>query len=112
MRRLTGVGEHPDRLDAIMFDELVPLHLARLELDRRIIDYAESLRDSDLEKMWDYRTLNGSPQRQRLRESLAHIFNHQTHHRGQAHAIISVLGLAEPDARDLLIMQREQKTTI
>jgi uncharacterized damage-inducible protein DinB len=60
------------------------------------------------EEVWDYRTLNGTPQRQRRREILAHLFNHETHHRGQAHAILTVLGVAEPEPLDLLIMQRDK----
>ncbi len=38
---------------------------------------------------------------------IAHLFNHETHHRGQAHAILTSLGIAEPEPFDLLIMQRE-----
>jgi len=108
MRRLTGAGNHPDRLDAIMFDRLPALDAARMALDARIIEFVESLTDSHLEEMWEYRTLNGTPQRQRRRDVLAHVFNHQTHHRGQAHAIVSILGVAEPTPLDLLLMQREQ----
>ena len=51
--------------------------------------------------------MNGALQQQPLREILAHLFNHQTHHRGQAHAALTALGIAEPVALDLLIMQRE-----
>jgi uncharacterized damage-inducible protein DinB len=29
---------------------------------------------------------------QRLAPALDHVFNHQTHHRGQAHAILTILG--------------------
>jgi uncharacterized damage-inducible protein DinB len=109
LRRLTGVGDHPDKLNAILFDELSPLHAARLEADGRILDFVQGLGEPDFEQMWDYRTLNGVPLRQRRREILAHLFNHQTHHRGQAHAILTVLGVSEPDPLDLLIMQREQE---
>jgi len=59
--------------------------------------------------MWDYRTLNGTPQRHRRREILVHLFNHETHHRGQAHAILTVRGVTEPDPLDPLIMLREQE---
>jgi uncharacterized damage-inducible protein DinB len=72
-------------------------------------DFVQGLGEPDFEQMWDYRTLNGAPQRQRRREILAHLFNHQTHHRGQAYAILTVLGVTEPDPLDLLIMQREQE---
>jgi uncharacterized damage-inducible protein DinB len=42
---------------------------------------------------------------------LAHLFNHQTHHRGQAHAILTRLGVAEPPPLDLLIMQRQRSAS-
>lgn len=108
MRRLTGAGEHPGNLNAIVFDDLPSLSAARQREDRRIIAYVDSLSDAQLEELWDYRTLNGTLHRQRRRETLAHLFNHQTHHRGQAHAILTVLGVSEPDGLDLLFMQRER----
>ena len=108
MRRLTGVGHHPDVLNAILFDDLPSLHAARVQEDGRISGFLQGLEESAFEEMSDYRTLNGTPQRQRRREILAHLFNHETHHRGQAHAILTVLGVTEPDPLDLLIMLREQ----
>lgn len=107
MRRLTGVGDHPGVLNAILFDDLPSLHAARVEEDNRIIEFVQGLEESAFEEVCDYRTLNGTPQRQRRREILAHLFNHETHHRGQAHAILTVLGVSEPDPLDLLIMLRE-----
>jgi len=108
MHRLTGVGDHPDKLNAILFDDLPSLHAARVEEDSRIIGFVQGLEEPAFEEALEYRTLNGTPQRQRRREILAHLFNHQTHHRGQAHAILTVLGVTEPDSLDVLIMLREQ----
>ena len=108
VRRLTGVGDHPRNLNAIIFDDLPSLLAARQQVDQRIITYVDSLSDAQLEETWDYRMLDGTLQRQRRRETLAHLFNHQTHHRGQAHAILTVLGVCEPDGLDLLLMQRER----
>jgi uncharacterized damage-inducible protein DinB len=108
MRRLTGVGDHPDELNAILFDDLPLLHAARVDEDSRIIEFVQGLEEPAFEEVLEYRTLNGTPQRQRRREILAHLFNHETHHRGQAHAILTVLGVTEPDALDVLIMLREQ----
>jgi uncharacterized damage-inducible protein DinB len=108
MRRLTGVGDHPDKLNTILFDDLSSLHAARLEADARIIGFVQGLAEPAFEEMWDYRMLNGTPQRQRRREILAHLFNHETHHRGQAHAILTRLGVTEPDSLDLLTMQRDR----
>jgi uncharacterized damage-inducible protein DinB len=108
VRRLTGGGDQPRTLNAILFDDLPSLVAARQQVDQRIISYVDSLSDAQLEERWDYRMLDGTLQSQRRRETLAHVFNHQTHHRGQAHAILTVLGVCEPDGLDLLLMQRER----
>jgi uncharacterized damage-inducible protein DinB len=34
------------------------------------------------------------------------LFNHQTHHRGQAHACLSILTGDEPPSLDLLVFRR------
>ena len=108
MRRLTGVGDHPARLDAIVFDDLPSLTTARQREDERISRFIEGLAVATFEDLLDYRTLNGTPQRQGRAEILAHLFNHQTHHRGQAHGILTALGV-DPLPLDLLIMQRERR---
>jgi uncharacterized damage-inducible protein DinB len=56
-----------------------------------------------------YRTTRGVAHEQALADILAHLFNHQTHHRGQAHACLSILTGAEPPSLDLLRLQRGQK---
>lgn len=108
MHRLTSAGEYPKNLSAIVLDDLPSLWAARQLEDQRIVSFVESLSDAQLEEFWDYRTLNGTPRKQRRREILAHLFNHQTHHRGQAHAILTALGVSEPDGLDLLLMQWER----
>ena len=105
MRRLTGEGSHPNKLNAIAFDDFASLQAARTSEDLRIVNYTENLQEADIEKELDYTTLNGTPQRQPICEILAHWFNHQTHHRGQAHAILTLVGVTEPDPLDLLVMQ-------
>src|SRR5689334_18346677 len=108
MCRLEGRGDHPGKLNATLHDDLASLREARVAEDQRIIQFIDRLDAADFEKFWDYKTLNGTPQRQQLREILAHLFNHQTHHRGQAHAALTALGVGEPDPLDLLIMLREK----
>jgi uncharacterized damage-inducible protein DinB len=107
MHRLAGKGDHPNKLNATIHDDLPSLREARVAEDQRIVSFVDSLHDADFEKSWDYRMLNGTPQRQHLREILAHLFNHQTHHRGQAHAALTALGVSEPEPLDLLLMLRE-----
>lgn len=108
LRRLTGTGDHPDALDAVLFEDLGELHQARQEEDRRLSAFVDALDAAQFEWEWEYRTLNGRSHLQPLYQLLGHIFNHQTHHRGQAHTILTILGLAEPDPLDLLYMLRER----
>jgi uncharacterized damage-inducible protein DinB len=85
------------------------LRSARLEEDERILRYVASLNDDDLEKTIRYRTVvNPQDIEQPLAPALDHFFNHQTHHRGQAHALLSaILGNELTPSFDLIIYQRE-----
>ena len=107
MHRLQGTGEQPRALDVILFEDLAALAAARAIEDERIMGFVAALTAAALDAQCEYRTLNGTPQRQPVREILAHLFNHQTHHRGHAHAALTRLGIPEPPSLDLLIMQRE-----
>jgi uncharacterized damage-inducible protein DinB len=108
MHRLTGTGRMPGRLDEIIHDDLVALTEERLQQDRRILAYIAEMPDAGFEERWEYRMLNGAPVSQLRRETLAHVFNHQSHHRGQAHAALTRLGVAEPESLDLAAMLRDR----
>ncbi len=109
MHRLSGTGDHPKALNAILFEDFASLRAARVAEDQRIVDLVEGLGPSDIERELEFKSLNGMSQRHPIREILAHVFNHQTHHRGQAHAILTRLGVAEPDSLDLFMMLRLEK---
>jgi len=106
MRRFTGEGDAPDRLDAILFERFAELRAAREAEDRRITAYVEGLDDRRIEGAIKYRRVS-SPQEfeQQLAPALAHWFNHQTHHRGQVHALLTGLAGQAPEL-DLLYFQR------
>jgi uncharacterized damage-inducible protein DinB len=106
MRRITGEGDAPDRLDAILFDDLSELRAAREVEDARIVDHVSGLTEEQLAGVIRYRRVS-TPDLydQELAPALAHLFNHQTHHRGQAHAILTGLVDRAP-VLDLLDFQR------
>ncbi len=106
LKRLTGIGEHPDRLDAILFEDRSQLVRARMAEDARLIAVVGGYGDADLGKSVSYQTTSGKPQQQPLEEILLHLFNHQTHHRGQAHSCFSIVTGSEPPSLDLLLFQR------
>jgi len=61
MQRLSGAGEAPAQLDAILYDDLDGLRAARVEEDARIVAFVEGLTDADLARKIKYRTISGRP---------------------------------------------------
>ena len=106
LKRLTGEGEHPNELNAIIYEDRRALAAARADEDDRIVRYVASLDEAALDGPQNYTTTSGKPFEQKRCDILAHLFNHQTHHRGQAHTILSICTGREPPQLDLLLMQR------
>lgn len=97
MKRFTGQGEAPARLDAILHEDLADLAAARLAEDERIIAWVDSLDEARLAALFTYTPITTPDEiAQKLGPTLAHFFNHQTHHRGQAHATLTALGRPSP----------------
>ena len=109
MKRFTGTGQQPPSLDAILYDDFAALRAARRTQDVLINRYIDNLDDQALSGTLTYRTVvNPQTIEQPLAPALDHFFNHQTHHRGQAHALLtSILGNAKTPSFDLIIYQRE-----
>jgi uncharacterized damage-inducible protein DinB len=109
MRRFTGAGQQPPSLDAILYDDFESLRAARRKEDTLISRYVERLSEADLDGTLRYKTVV-RPQtiEQALAPALDHFFNHQTHHRGQAHALLTgILGNDATPSLDLIFYQRE-----
>jgi uncharacterized damage-inducible protein DinB len=106
MRRITGEGPQPERLNQILHDDFAELQAAREQEDARIADVVIALQSDDYERVLEYRNSTGKTFQQPLGSALTHFFNHQTHHRGQAHAGLTILGIREPAPLDLLVLQR------
>ena len=93
MKRITGNGEAPNALDAVLYEEFGDLRRAREAEDRRIIDVVDSLSEEQLAASFTYSALtNPTPITHPRSMALIHMFNHQTHHRGQVHTILTSLG--------------------
>jgi uncharacterized damage-inducible protein DinB len=106
-KRLTGVGEElPNQLNAILFEDRQELAAARAAEDKRIIDVIDGYQDADLVKVIKYANTSGKQFEAPLSDLLMHIFNHQTHHRGQAHSCLTIVTERETPSLDLLAMQR------
>jgi len=108
LRRMTGTGEAPAALDTILFPTFEPLAAARTREDQRIVDYIDGLDEQAIAGTFSYTPLTSPlPVTQKLGSALSHLFNHQTHHRGQCHMILTSLG--KPSlALDLIYFQRTE----
>jgi uncharacterized damage-inducible protein DinB len=107
MQRFTGTGTAPDRLDVILYDDFPALRAARRDEDERIVRHVEGLSNADLAGRIRYRTIvQPATIEQELAPALDHFFNHQTHHRGQAHCLLTAI-TGDCPSFDLILFQRE-----
>ncbi len=107
MHRFTGQGPSPDKLDTIQHEQLADLRAAREAEDRRISAYIDGLDEERLSGTIRYRRVTTLDEFvQPLMPALDHFFNHQAHHRGQAHSVLCSFGRRDL-VLDLLYYQRE-----
>lgn len=84
------------------FDTIASLTAAQTEVDERLIALCEALRPEDLEKTVEvHRDIR--IQIDRCDDILSHLFQHQTHHRGQVHAMMSGTSVKPPQLDEFLV---------
>ncbi|MBN9028249.1 MAG: damage-inducible protein DinB [Rhizobiales bacterium] len=108
MQRFTGHGEPVSTLDQVLHEDLAGLREARRLEDARIASWIDTLAEADFGRIISYTPLtNPQPITHPLGPALAHFFNHQTHHRGQCHTILT--GLGKPSVTlDLIYFLRSE----
>jgi uncharacterized damage-inducible protein DinB len=75
----------------------------RATLDEAIIAFCVEVAPSRLGEALEWTSRNGVKSRKVLGDVLSHVFNHQTHHRGQASTLFSQLGI-DIGATDLILL--------
>jgi uncharacterized damage-inducible protein DinB len=96
----------PHRDSASLIDDFGELRAAREAADARFVAFADAVTSEWL--AGDLTWFSGAAQREMTGPRdflLMHTFNHQTHHRGQAHAMITAAGEATGDT-DLFLLVR------
>jgi uncharacterized damage-inducible protein DinB len=80
------------------------LKVARIRMDGVLDNWVNALDDEALGKnlVW-YSGAAGKEMSKPVWELVTHIFNHQAHHRGQVHAMLTMAGVV-PDDTDLFLM--------
>lgn len=72
------------------------LREAQAAVDRRLIAVVDGLDEAGLGAIVSVHRAARGIQRERMDRLLLHLFQHQTHHRGQAHAMLSGTSVAPP----------------
>jgi uncharacterized damage-inducible protein DinB len=96
LARFEGRDMPSTGLDAILYREFGALRAARAAEDARIEAFAAGLDENFLTREFVYINNEGRKFADAAPMLLAHFFNHQTHHRGQAHDLLTETGIPTP----------------
>jgi len=83
-------------LDAILYESFADLWQARQFQDQAILTFMDHLTPEFLEQILEYRNRAGNVHCDPVPLLLTHFFNHQTHHRGQVHNLLSQTSIVPP----------------
>ena len=96
------------RVQGVPFQKVEPLEVEWPEIHRRWLEFADLLKDSDLDRIISYKDMAGNPHETPLWQIILHCVNHATLHRGQVMAMFRQLGL-KPPPTDLIFYYREMR---
>ncbi|HVV49237.1 MAG TPA: DinB family protein [Polyangia bacterium] len=94
MARFTGKSYPVRAPGALLHEDFEELRVARVAMDQEILTWARALTPADLaEPMTWTAKLYGFTQTHPRWVQVVQMFNHQTHHRGQVHALLTAAGI-------------------
>jgi uncharacterized damage-inducible protein DinB len=91
----------------VLHDDFAALARARIETDERLIRIIDNLPAGPVADIVRFRMMNGLDVQTSVTAVLSHLFNHQAHHRGQAHSALTILGAGSVEL-DLLLFELER----
>jgi uncharacterized damage-inducible protein DinB len=98
----------PSTLDAMPDPQLPPLRERREWLDALILQWVEVLTPAGLSMPLTYANTKGATFTRNTQALLTHLFNHQTHHRGQVTTLLSQAGV-DVGVTDLLMLVPDER---
>jgi len=96
LARFEGGSAPSTDLDATLYDSFDDLRVARVAEDRRIEDFFADVGDDFLAGNIRYRNNEGRIFDDPVAMLAVHFFNHQTHHRGQVHDMLTQTAVPPP----------------
>jgi len=98
----------PYTLDEILYSTFEPLKEARTEMDKAFLNFTSEVTERDLSGVLEYKNTKGLHFCKNFGQVLQHVFNHQTHHRGQVTTLLSQAGV-DVGVTDLLLSIPDEK---
>jgi len=96
MSRFQGGGSTTPPLHSVLFETFPELRSAQIEEDLSIQAFFERIDPAFLKIPLRYKNSQGKDYTDVAELAVLHFFNHQTHHRGQVHVMISQTGMKPP----------------
>lgn len=96
LARFEGAEVPSTNLDATLYEDFDELHEARRAEDARIEAFASGLDERSLAGGIRYMNNEGNVHADPVDLLVAHFFNHQTHHRGQVHDMLTQTDVPPP----------------
>ncbi len=104
--RIKGRPVSVEGLGDILYDDFAELWQARKAEDAALIELVDSLSEEDMKTPVEYDTTDGTHGKTAPWVIFTTLFNHQTHHRGQVHTMLTQSGIKPPDM-DVIYYARE-----
>ena len=101
-------GRSPSALpDVKQFERVDQLKSKWTEFDPVLLNFVRGLTQEDLDRVMEYKTMKFGVYKNALWQSMLHLVNHGTYHRGQITTMLRQLG-AQPILTDLMHFYRER----
>lgn len=101
MARFQGLERPQLKMGEVIHDDFADLRAARTQMDVRIAGWAENLDPAWLASSFEYRSgIDARIRRLPAWILVTHMFNHQTHHRGQLTTLMFQIGI-DPGVTDM-----------
>jgi uncharacterized damage-inducible protein DinB len=102
-------GRSPASLpDTTQFNDVASLQTHWNEVEARLLKFVREIKQADLDRVFEYKTLKFGVYKNPLWQSMQHVVNHGTYHRGQVTTMLRQHG-AQPVLTDLMHFYRERE---
>ena len=102
-------GEAPQAMpDAGQFSDVASIRGAWAVQEAQLRAVLDGLGEAGVDRVVEYRTMNGQPQSQPFWQMLQHLVNHGSYHRGQVTTMLRQLKYSPPKSTDLITFYRER----